>query len=238
MKSSNIQKLYFQIYDGNGEKIDNRVYLYSPINSTFKYSLSAGTYYICISKYGRDYTGEYTFSISSGIEMTSKNVRLSTDKCEYNGKVRNSSVIVKDNNGKKLVKGRDYLVNIPGGRKNIGSYTYKIVFTGNYKGTVKKTFTISPARTKITTIANKKAGIRIKWKASSSANATGYIVYRSINGGAYKAIKVISNNRTATYGDTSAYYWGSKYSYKVIVYKKVAGKTYKSVASSARSVYR
>lgn len=186
--------------------------------------LSAGVHYIVIVPPmvpAADWSGSYMFTISSGIAMTSKNVRLSTEKCMYNGKVRNPSVIVKDNSGNRLVKGRDYTIYIPLGRKSIGTYTYKIVFKGAYKGTIKKNFTIVPAKTKITSIKNKRAGIRITWKKSSSANATGYLVYRSINGGGYKLVKTIKSNRITYYSDSKANRLWSNYSYKVVVYKKL-----------------
>ena len=91
--------------------------------------------------------------------------------------------------GRILTKGVDYVVTVPSGRKNIGTYTYKITFTGDYKGTVTKSFQIKPAKTKVTKLKKKSNGIRITWKKSS--NASGYMIYRKMNDGSYKKIKTI-----------------------------------------------
>lgn len=248
--SKKIIGVYLKLYDADGDLV-KKTLLYSdsddPLNKTVTYSVGKGTYYVCIDEYSsingsfdtsKYYTGTYALKYVYGTAMSSKNVSISAAKCEYNGKTRNPSISAYTNGGKKLVNGKDYTVYVPAGRKNVGTYTYKVVFKGLYRGTVTKTFTILPARTKITAIANKSAGIKIAWKASSSTNATGYIVYRSVNGSAYKAIKIIRNNKTNTYGDTSANSWWDKYSYKVVTYKKVSGKTYKAVASNAKSAYR
>ena len=229
------------IYDEEGDREAYEWQSREDNKKIYRYMLSAGVHYIVIVPPmvpAADWSGSYMFTISSGIAMTSKNVRLSTEKCMYNGKVRNPSVIVKDNSGNRLVKGRDYTIYIPLGRKSIGTYTYKIVFKGAYKGTIKKNFTIVPAKTKITSIKNKRAGIRITWKKSSSANATGYLVYRSINGGGYKLVKTIKSNRITYYSDSKANRLWSNYSYKVVVYKKVGRKTYKAVGSSSKRIYR
>lgn len=229
------------IYDEEGDREAYEWQSREDNKKIYRYMLSAGVHYIVIVPPmvpAADWSGSYMFTISSGIAMTSKNVRLSTEKCMYNGKVRNPSVIVKDNSGNRLVKGRDYTIYIPLERKSIGTYTYKIVFKGAYKGTIKKNFTIVPAKTKITSIKNKRAGIRITWKKSSSANATGYLVYRSINGGGYKLVKTIKSNRITYYSDSKANRLWSNYSYKVVVYKKVGRKTYKAVGSSAKRIYR
>lgn len=238
--SSQLWRMYLNLYDGNGNEIeDETVYNNDAgvINSTFTYRLGAGIYYICM-KAEDDCTGAYAFKVSSPVTLGSKNVRLSKTKYEYDGKVKSPAVIVKDNSGKRLVKGRDYDVYAQSGRRNVGIYKVKVVFKGNYKGSAVKTLTIIPARTTITGIANKNNGIKIAWKQRKAGNATGYIVYRSVNGGAYKAIKVIRSTRTTAFTDTGANSWWDTYSYKVVVYKNLGGKTYKSVGSNGKSIYR
>lgn len=90
-----------------------------------KVTLPAGLYYLEVSSY---YTGNYCFAISGGTTLTSKNVTLHSAVVTYTGKVRNPTVIVKDNYGKRLVKGKDYTVYVPSGRRNVGTYTHKVVF--------------------------------------------------------------------------------------------------------------
>ena len=238
--SSELSGLYWDLYNQNGDKIySDRISTndLGKIKTTLEYNLGAGVYYIGVSKRDSS-TGSYAFKVVCQTTLGSKNVRLSKTKYEYDGKVKSPAVIVKDNSGRRLVKGRDYDVYAQSGRRNVGIYKVKVVFKGNYKGSAVKTLTIIPARTTITGIANKSNGIKIAWKQRKAANATGYIVYRSVNGGAYKAIKVIRSTRTTAFTDTGANSWWDTYSYKVVVYKNLGGKTYKSVGSNSKSIYR
>lgn len=243
IESSQLEKVKFELFDQNGDWQDQE-YIYANdvgnLKNTLIYELKAGIYYIGFERYSNTIacTGSYYFKVLCPLTLGSKNVTLSKSKYEYDGKIKTPSVIVKNNSGKCLAKGRDYDVYAQKGRRNVGIYRCKVVFKGNYKGSVTKTITIVPARTKITGIANKNNGIKIAWGQRSASNATGYIVYRSVNGGAYKKIKVIRNTRTTEFTDTMANSWGDTYSYKVIVYKNIGGKTYKSPASNGRSVYR
>ncbi|MCC8073996.1 MAG: leucine-rich repeat protein, partial [Clostridiales bacterium] len=72
-------------------------------------------------------------------------VTLSSTSYTYDGTVKSPTVTVKDSSGNKLTANTDYTVTVPSGRKNAGTYTYKIVFKGNYSGTVTKTMTINSA---------------------------------------------------------------------------------------------
>lgn len=237
--SSQLERVKFELFDQNGDRQD---YEYIDANDvgnlkdTLEYKLDAGIYYIGFERNG--YTGTYSFKVVCPVTLGSKNVTLSKSKYEYDGNVKSPSVIVKNNSGRRLVKGRDYDVYAQSGRRNVGIYKVKVVFKGNYKGSAVKTLTIIPARTTITGIANKNNGIKIAWKQRKAGNATGYIVYRSVNGGAYKAIKVIRSTRTTAFTDTGANSWWDTYSYKVVVYKNLGGKTYKSVGSNGKSIYR
>ena len=241
--SSQLKEVEFELFDQNGDRQD---YEYidandvGNLNDTLEYKLKSGIYYIGFKRYLKDidYTGTYSFKVVCPVTLGSKNVTLSKSKYEYDGNVKSPSVIVKNNSGKRLVKGRDYDVYAQSGRRNVGIYKVKVVFKGNYKGSAVKTLTIIPARTTITGIANKSNGIKIAWKQRKAGNATGYIVYRSVNGGAYKAIKVIRSTRTTAFTDTGANSWWDTYSYKVVVYKNLGGKTYKSVGSNSKSIYR
>lgn len=213
--------------------------------------LTEGTDYTVEVPSGRTNAGTYTYKITfkgnykgtaqKKLTITpaargAKSVTLSSTKAVYNGKVKNPSITVKDGSRKTLVRGTDYTVTVPKGRKNVGKYTYKITFKGNYKGTADKTFTIVPAKTQITKLAKSKSGVKVVWK--KSGNATGYIVYRSVNGGSYKRVKTVTSANVRTYMDKSATVKGRRYSYKVIVYKKANGTNYKSASSAAKTVKR
>ena len=243
IKSNYLSRVILTLYDSDGNtEYRQTIYKNNDLDDVLEYTISRrlteGKYYLCVESDDHYCTGSYGIVYSSKIALGSLNVSLSASICEYNGLTRNPSVIVKDNYGMRLTSGVDYSVYVPAGRKKIGTYTYKIVFKGDYKGTAYKTFTILPARTRITTIANKPGGIKIRWNAKSSDNCTGYIVYRSVNGGAYKQIGIIRIPSATTYGDTGARVRNYRYSYKVIVYKKVGEKVYKAVASNGMALTR
>lgn len=221
--------------DGDEEFGDD----YNTESSSFNVVLEKGEYYIvlmpCCYAFSHE-TGNYTLKYSTRETINAKNVFLSTNTYEYNGKIKNPTIKAIDSLGRILTKGVDYVVTVPNGRKNIGTYTYKITFTGDYKGTVTKSFQIKPAKTKVTKLKKKSNGIRITWKKSS--NASGYMIYRKTNDGSYKKIKTIKSRKTGSYLDKGARYRWNRYYYKVVAYKKVNGKIYKSKASTVKSLYR
>lgn len=238
---SEIAECELTIYNNNGDEVWDE-YLERKntgyISETYSINLEPGFYYIYVKRSESDhyYTGPYTLTYSSKMTLSSHNVSLSTTSYSYNGKVKTPNVIAKDNFGRALTKGVDYIVTVPSGRKNIGTYTYKITFTGDYKGTVTKSFQIKPAKTKVTKLKKKSNGIRITWKKSS--NASGYMIYRKMNNGSYKKIKTIKSRKIGSYLDKGARYRWNRYYYKVVAYKKVNGKIYKSKASTVKSLYR
>nr|MCR5781146.1 RICIN domain-containing protein [Clostridia bacterium] len=63
-------------------------------------------------------------------------VSLSAATVTYNGSVRSPSVTVKDTRGQTLKQGTDYILTVPGGRKNAGTYTYTAAGKGFYRGTL------------------------------------------------------------------------------------------------------
>ena len=65
-------------------------------------------------------------------------VNLSSTAFTYSGNNITPSVTVKDSKNKKLVEGKDYKVIYPTNSVNVGRYSVKIQFIGNYSGTVNK----------------------------------------------------------------------------------------------------
>ena len=71
-----------------------------------------------------------------------KTITLSKEAFIYNGKIQKPKVIVKGADG-KTIDASNYTLQFSNGCKAVGSYSVKIVFKGNYKGSVKKTFKIT-----------------------------------------------------------------------------------------------
>lgn len=109
-----------------------------------------------------------------------KTIKLSKTAYTYNGKVQKPSITIKDSKGNTLKADTDYMVSYPKGMKNVGSYAVTIKFKGNYSGTIKKNFTITPKGTSISKITPKSKGFAIKWKKQTS-QTTGYEVAYSTN---------------------------------------------------------
>ncbi|HJI60510.1 MAG TPA: hypothetical protein OIM34_00625 [Ruminococcus bromii] len=106
-------------------------------------------------------------------------VNLSSTAFTYSGNNITPSVTVKDSKNNKLVEGKDYKVIYPTNSVNVGRYSVKIQFIGNYSGTVNKYFDIVPI---ITSLTNTSGGIKLSWKKVDSAY--GYrLYYKPVSGG-------------------------------------------------------
>ena len=130
-------------------------------------------------------------------------VSLSSTVFTYSGNNITPSVTVKNSKNNKLVKGKDYKVIYPTNSVNVGRYSVKIQFIGNYSGTVNKYFDIVPI---ITSLTNTSGGIKLAWKKVDGAY--GYRIYQKTSNG-WKRIKdttatsftdsAVSANQTKTY---------------------------------------
>lgn len=97
-----------------------------------------------------------------------KAISLSATAFTYSGKVITPSFIIKDSNGDAVSK-EFYTVSYSSGRTNVGKYTAKVTFRGNYSGTKSIAFTIAPkVSVSYSTIAIKQV---VTVKASGSKKA-------------------------------------------------------------------
>ncbi len=151
-------------------------------------------------------------------------IKLSTEKCTYNGKTRKPTVSAADVNGKELVEDIDFEVEYPSGRKAVGEYKIKVKFIGNYDGEKELTFTIAAGKTsKITATSSKKDYVKLSWAAVEGA--TGYRVYVYKNADS-KTRKRIASVEGTTYNLKKDYAGkalkiGSEYKIAVVAYTKL-----------------
>ena len=121
-------------------------------------------------------------------------------------------------------------------------YQYKVIaYVKDSKGTANSAASAvmsmaRVARPTVKSAENAAKGITVKWNKVNGA--TGYYLYRSVNNSAFKKYKTIKGESKISYIDTGANTDGAKYSYKVVAYRTVSGKTYTSATSSAKVVYR
>lgn len=114
-----------------------------------------------------------------------------------------------------LVKGTDYTVSYKNNTK-IGTATVTINGKGKYNGTKTVEFKIVPKKVTLKgSVSDNEAAL--SWKKVKGA--TGYEVYRSVNGGAYKKLTDV---KTTKY--TAKLSAGTSYKYKVRAYAVVNGK--------------
>ena len=116
-----------------------------------------------------------------------------------------------------------------------GTAGVTVTFKGNYAGRITATFVIYPKAVSIKTAQSTAKGVKLTW--NRAANGTGYIVYRSVNGSSFRRYKTINSLSTISMVDGGAKKSGTKYAYKIYVYKLVNGKVYNSAASAVKLTY-
>lgn len=93
---------------------------------------------------------------------------LDYSSAEYNRYQFSPNVYIVDSNGKRLVCGTDYILNIPRGRRCVGMYNYDIAFIGNYSGMQRLPFFIYPQSPVFRKIILRKGNVEINWEKTAS----------------------------------------------------------------------
>ncbi len=131
-----------------------------------------------------------------------------------------------------LKQGTDYIVTYAN-NKNIGTAVVIIKGIGNYKGTIVKTFTITPVTAKLSSVVSAgSTSTKITWSAVTGAS--GYVVYRSTStNGTYTAVANVTGTTYSNTGLTA----GTTYYYKVRSYRTLSDgtKIYSSSYSAVKS---
>ncbi len=143
----------------------------------YSHNTDAGLAYVEVSG-----TNHYSGTITTTFTINAKSISsytatLSKTSYTYNGKARKPSVTVK--NGSKTFSS-DYYKVIYSDNKDVGTATVTIMGTGNYTGTITKTFKITKASQTLTAKAKKSSvavGSTTTITASTSGN--GKITYKS-----------------------------------------------------------
>lgn len=163
-------------------------------------------------------------------------IKLSATKYTYDGKVKSPTLTVKNSAGKTLVKGTDYTVTTPTGRKNVGKYTYKITFKGNYSGTKSLSFTIVPKTTSISSLTAASKGFTVKWKKQAT-QTTGYQIQIATDSAFTKGVKSYTVTKNTTVSKKITKLTGKKkYYVRIRTYKTVSGTKYYSSWSAKKYV--
>lgn len=147
-------------------------------------------------------------------------ISLAKKSFTYNGKEQKPSVVLWDRNGNQIGMA-NYTVAY-GNNRNVGKAKITVTLSGNYAGTLTKTFNICPDKTQITRLTRKSKGFQVKWKKQTN-QTSGYEIQYSDN-------SKFSKNRTKTVGiskrsanskDVKQLKAKKKYYVRVRTYKKV-----------------
>ena len=160
-----------------------------------------------------------------------KTITLSKTKYVYDpkAKARKPTVDkVTDTKGKTIAS-KYYDVSYANGRKEVGRYAVKVKFKGHYKGTLTKSFVITPKPTSFTTVSPFKKGICLGWKSISGVSGYNYQVATD------KDFKNVVKDQKLSYehkGVNQGKLKGGKTYYVRIRTYKYAGDDYKPIYSS------
>ena len=155
----------------------------------------------------------------AGTTISTCKVKLSKTTYTYNGRKRKPKVTVRTSSGKKLKKGKHYTVTY---KKNKAIGTAKVVVKGkgSYSGKKTKTFTIKPAKGKVTSVKTSGSkGLKVRAK-KVEGNVAGYqVAYRVKGTSGWKKTK-----GTSTTIKLTKLRAGRTYQVKVRAYGKVSGR--------------
>ena len=160
-------------------------------------------------------------------EVKVASVKLAKTSYVYDGKVKKPGIVAKNNKGEKIIS-KDYTVKYVSGCKNVGTYTVKVNFKGDYKGTFTKTFNINPKGTSLSKVKAAKNSFSSIWKKQSK-QTSGYQLQYSTNKKFAKSVKTSTISKNTTVKKTV-----KKLSAKKTYYIRV--RTYKNVKVGKKTV--
>ena len=180
---------------------------------------------------------DYSGTVTKTFKITRKKVKnVNIYNVTYSGKAKYPEVWVKQMiydkyeesyyaGYVKAKRGRDYTITFSGrGKtlKNIGKYTAKITFKGNYTGTIKKTVKVLPGSTNVKVKKRTTSSASFSW--SKVKGVDGYKIYRwDSKSSKYKFIKTTKSTSVSL---NRKYSSDSDIGIQIAAYKKVNGKTY------------
>ncbi len=182
--------------------------------------------------YGYICEWENRASVGTGaLKITDASVKLSQTKYIYSGDEIQPGVTV-TLDGRRLKNGRDYTLVYSNNRK-VGTAAVTVKGIGDYKGSVKKTFTINPGKVSIVRVKNtSKRTADLSWKRA--AQASGYQIQYSLNKNFFsRSVRTIKKG-SITKTRIPSLLEGKTYYFRIRSYTKVKGKTYYSGWSSVK----
>lgn len=164
-----------------------------------------------------------------------KTVSLDNSTYVYNGTSRTPKLTVKNGAGTTLVEGVDYTVSYPSQRKNVGKYSVKVSFAGDYSGSKTLSFTIKPSSTALKKVTSGSKRFTAKW-TKKSRQTTGYQIQYSTSS-SFKNAKTVTVSSNKTTSKIIKNLKAKKtYYVRIRTYKTVGKTKYYSTWSSKKTV--
>ena len=158
-------------------------------------------------------------------------VSISKTTFTYNGKTQTPTVTVKDSKKKTLKNKTDYTVTYSRGRKNVGRYSVKVKFKGNYSGGKTFYYNIVPKATSVKSVKGLSKGMQVNLKLQKT-QTTGYqIQYSTFKN--FKNAKTVPVKNNVSDKKITKLMAKKKYFVRVRTYKttKFSGKNYNIYSS-------
>ena len=158
-------------------------------------------------------------------------VSISKTTFTYNGKIQTPTVTVKDSKKKTLKNKTDYTVTYSRGRKNVGRYSVKVKFKGNYSGGKTFYYNIVPKATSVKSVKGLSKGMQVNLKLQKT-QTTGYQIQYS-NFSNFKNAKTVTVKNNVSAKKITKLSGKKKYFVRVRTYKttKFSGKNYNIYSS-------
>lgn len=155
-----------------------------------------------------------------------KTVKINRTSFVYNGRKQTPKITVVGADGKTIASS-NYTLRYSAGCTKVGIYKVMIAFKGNYNGSITKTFTIVPKKTKLVSMTPKKGNLIIKW-ARQTAQVTGYQIQYATKSNFAGAKTITVTKNTIASKTLTKLTSKKKYYVRIRTYKKVSGKNYVS----------
>ena len=163
-----------------------------------------------------------------------KAIILSRTSFVYSGKVQKPGITVVGSDG-NTIPASNYTITYSSGCKNVGTYTIKIAFKGNYSGSVSKTYFIVPKGTSIKSLKAGSKKFTVKW-TKQATQTTGYQIQYSTNS-KFTKVKTVTITKNSTVSKAISKLAGrKKYYVRIRTYRTVTGRKYYSSWSKTKSV--
>lgn len=192
-------------------------------------------YYALNKAKDKSYTKDHKVAT---INLSDAEVTLNKTSYVYNGEAVKPSVLVKYDEIQLLSGTKsngNVTISYPSGMTKVGTYTVSVKGIGNVKGTVKKTFTINPVATEISSLTSKSKQLTVKWKKKAT-QVTGYQIRYATNE-SMKSAKTVTVGSYKTVSKTiKKLKKKTNYYVQVRTYKTVSKKKYYSAWTQVKKI--